>query len=313
MGHDQLIWGDYFPSAAHDFAKDPLALDYQTPVPVVLPTLPNTSGTQHDVFFNKWNAATLRSVAFLEAVNASFDRYAAALQAGDNLSATVQLAAYLHYLRLFSEALADAKERFTQLPAVLTQLGIVGGGGNASTIQSMQTALTVSGFAPGFVDFLLSNGLSNADLPKYLLSLSSFSFRPGPDIYSSAAINSRLFTALFSKKVRIDIKPRSERNPIRLRSNGAISVAILSDTTFDATQVNPMAVIFAGAHAKLRVKKNEYVCKAGDVNGDGLLDLVCRIPIDQLNVHPSDTSAMLTAATFGGQAIAGIDSIKVIP
>lgn len=308
-----MIWGDYLPSIAHDFAKDPPALEYREPVPVILPDLPDIVGTQHDAFFNQWNRATLQSVAFLEAVNASFDRYTAALQAGDNLSAATQLAAYLHYLRLFTEALTDAKESYIQLTTVLTQLGVVGGSGNESTMQDMQSTLAANGLPPDFVDFLLSNGLSSTDLPAYQKSLTSFTFQPGPDIYASTSMASRLLTALFSRKVHINIKPDSASNLIRLKSSGMIPVAILSDAMFDATQVDPASVILSGAHAQLRLTKDKYACRKEDSDGDGLLDFVCHIPTGQLAIQPSDTIALLTATTFNGQAIAGVDFIKVIP
>lgn len=305
-----MIWTDYFPDAAHNFAKDPLALDYQTPVPVVLPNLPNIVGTQNDAFLSQWNSATLRSIAFLEAVNASFDRYAAARQAGDNLSATVQLAAYLHYLRLFTEALADANHSFAQLPSILHQAGLVGGTGNVGTLQLLQAPLVANGLPSDFTAFLLRNGVTSAQLPSYLSAMTSLTFKPGPDIYTVVAGISRSFTALSARKVQIDIKPGDTTNPINLSSNGLVPVAILSDATFDATRVDPASIIVSGGLVRLLAKGAKYSCSAKDVNGDRRLDLVCHIPTTDLNLQAGDTTALLTAMTFGGQTIAGIDSIK---
>ena len=307
-----MAWTDYFPDAAHNFAKDPPALDYQTPVPVVLPNLPNIVGTPNDAFINQWNSSTLRSIAFLEAVNASFDRYAAAKLAGDNLSASVQLAAYLHYLRLFTEAFAEVNHSFAQLPAILNQAGVVGGSGNVGTLQLLQAPLVANGLPSDFTDFLLRNGITSTQLPSYLSAMTSLTFKPGPDVYTAIAGISRSLTALSARKVQIDIKPGDTTNPINLRSAGSVPVAILSDATFDATKVNPASLVFSRGQVNQIGNGSNYRCSAEDVNRDGRLDIVCHIPIINLNLQLGDTKVLMTATTFGGLAIAGIDSVKIM-
>jgi hypothetical protein len=48
-----------------------------------------------------------------------------------------------------------------------------------------------------------------------------------------------------------------------------------------------------------------------DVNGDGLLDLVVRVNIDELQLSSTDTQAALTGQKFDGQSIRGVDSVKL--
>jgi hypothetical protein len=116
-----------------------------------------------------------------------------------------------------------------------------------------------------------------------------------------------------TKVVAIDIKPGSFPNSINLRSAGVTPVAIISDPTFDATQVDPATVSLAGAQVKLIGKGKKYSCGAQDINGDGLLDLVCHVLTAQFSIEPGSSVAVLEAKTFGGQAIRGEDSINIVP
>lgn len=113
--------------------------------------------------------------------------------------------------------------------------------------------------------------------------------------------------------VSIDIKPGSYPNSINLGSAGVVPVAILSGATFDAAQVDPATVTLAGAAVKLIGKADKYACSAQDVDGDGLLDLVCHVVTGQFFIELGDSVAVLEAKTFSGQAIRGEDSINIVP
>jgi hypothetical protein len=113
--------------------------------------------------------------------------------------------------------------------------------------------------------------------------------------------------------VSIDIKPGSFPNSINLSSAGVVPVAILSSGTFDATQVNPGTVSLAGAMVKLIGKGDKYSCQAVDINGDGLLDLLCHVTTAQFMIEPGTSVAFLEAETFNGQKIIGQDSIQIVP
>ena len=120
-------------------------------------------------------------------------------------------------------------------------------------------------------------------------------------------------TAVDARPVGIDVKPNNSTNTINLGSNGVIPVAILSDATFDATQVDPASVNFAGAKVKLIGKGQKYSCYTADVNADGRTDLVCHVLTDMLTVEAGDSIAILEAKTFSGMSIRGSDTIRVVP
>ena len=115
-------------------------------------------------------------------------------------------------------------------------------------------------------------------------------------------------TSIGTTPVTIDIKPASSVNGINPRSKGTVRVAVLTRTGFDATEVDPATVRFgrtgteaAPVHFALR-----------DVDGDGNTDIVLRFKIRQTGIVCGDTSASLTANTFGGQRIEGTDAIRTI-
>ena len=113
--------------------------------------------------------------------------------------------------------------------------------------------------------------------------------------------------------VTVDIKPGSYPNSINLNSAGVVPVAILSFSEFDATQVDPATVSLAGAKVKLIGKGDKYSCSTQDVNGDGLVDLLCHVVTAQFMIEPGTSVAVMEATTFGGKAIRGEDSIEIVP
>lgn len=108
------------------------------------------------------------------------------------------------------------------------------------------------------------------------------------------------------KTVSIDIKHGSFPNTINLKSKGNVPVAVLSDSTFDATTVDRSTVVFAG----------EFPLPIGqtpqDVNGDGLLDVVLHFKTQDLNLQLGDTQACLTGKTIDGQDFEGCDSVRIV-
>jgi len=109
----------------------------------------------------------------------------------------------------------------------------------------------------------------------------------------------------------IDIDPGALPNTINLKPGGTVSVAILSTPAFDARTVNPLTVTLAGAPVKLKGQGNPTF-SFQDVNGDGLLDIVVRVDTALLQLNYTDTQASLVGQTFEGQAIRGVDSVKIV-
>lgn len=112
--------------------------------------------------------------------------------------------------------------------------------------------------------------------------------------------------------VTIDIKPGSSPNSVNLGSHGAVSVAILSTSTFNATTVNPTAVTLEGASVRLK-GNGTPLASFQDINGDGLLDFLVQVSTDALQLSETDTEAVLEGQTFDGMSIRGVDSVRVVP
>jgi len=108
--------------------------------------------------------------------------------------------------------------------------------------------------------------------------------------------------------VLIDIKPNAFPNRINPRSKDKIPVAVLTTGGFDAATVDPTTVRFGATGAEASPVKSALK----DVDGDGDKDLLLHFKTNQTGIACGDTSALLTGETFGGQAIAGSDSIKTV-
>lgn len=108
----------------------------------------------------------------------------------------------------------------------------------------------------------------------------------------------------------LDIKPGSADNPINLKSNGKVPVAILSSTTFDATLVNPATVTLAGAPVARRGQR--LMVSFEDVNADGQLDMLLHFETRQLNLTAADTQATLLGKLLNGTKLRATDSVRIV-
>jgi len=112
--------------------------------------------------------------------------------------------------------------------------------------------------------------------------------------------------------VNISVKPGSGSSPINPKSHGTIPVAILSTTTFDAvTSVDTATLTFG----RTGTEQSLGFCNPGgeDVNGDGLLDLVCHFDSQATGFKAGDTLGILTGKTLLGTPILGQDTIRIVP
>jgi hypothetical protein len=103
----------------------------------------------------------------------------------------------------------------------------------------------------------------------------------------------------------IDIKPGSYPNSINLDSKGVVSVAVLTTDDFDASDVDPVTVEFAGA-SPLRWAME-------DVDGDGDMDLLFHFKTQELELDENSTEAYLQGYTQGGEFIWGTDTVNIVP
>jgi len=112
--------------------------------------------------------------------------------------------------------------------------------------------------------------------------------------------------------VAIDVRPGNSQNPINLKANGVLPVAILSTDTFDATTVNPETARLSGSLVNVKPRGKPQFHKA-DVNGDKVEDIVLQFEIDKLELSVSDEQVTLTAQTSSGQHIRGVDAVRIVP
>lgn len=104
----------------------------------------------------------------------------------------------------------------------------------------------------------------------------------------------------------IDIKPGSDVNSINLKSKGVVPVAILTTEDFDAMNVNPQSVMFAGAHP---VRGH-----VEDVDGDGSDDILLQFKTQELTeLSPDSTDATLSGATLDEIPFSGTDTVNIVP
>ena len=111
--------------------------------------------------------------------------------------------------------------------------------------------------------------------------------------------------------VDIEIKPGSGAAPISPKSEGKVPVAILSTADFSAP-----ADVDRGSLTFARTGDEQALASCGDVaqdvNGDGLLDLVCHFNMQQTGFRTGDTEEILRGRTVGGRAIEGRDKVRIV-
>jgi hypothetical protein len=122
-----------------------------------------------------------------------------------------------------------------------------------------------------------------------------------------ASTTGTLIVNVTRKTVSIDIKPGSDTNPVNLKSNGVIPVAILADNSFDVSRVEVGTVHFGPAEAS----PIRHTMK--DVNCDGVTDIILHFRTQEVGLEKQDTEAILTGQTIDGIEFIGNDTIRIVP
>ncbi|MBI3894600.1 MAG: hypothetical protein HY313_01580 [Acidobacteria bacterium] len=118
--------------------------------------------------------------------------------------------------------------------------------------------------------------------------------------------------AVSSVSLNVDIKPGNDPNSISPKSRGTIPLAILSSSAFDAfAKVDKTSLTFGRTGSE----NSLAFCNGspGDVNGDGLLDLMCHFDTQKTGFQPGDTVGWLQGNTVGGIPIEGSNSVRIVP
>lgn len=183
---------------------------------------------------------------------------------------------------------AEGLIAYSGLPASITQ-ALVSLGADAPTVSTIQGLLFVQD-----INAVSGNTVSKIADSQLLSSLNT-------------VVNDLGVT------VPISIKPGSGTPaPINLGSKGLIPVAILSTSTFNAvSQVTPSSLTF-GSNG---TQKSLVSCDASgeDVNGDGLLDLVCQFSTQLTGLTNTSNTAVLEGKTNSGVPIRGQEAITILP
>jgi hypothetical protein len=106
---------------------------------------------------------------------------------------------------------------------------------------------------------------------------------------------------------RIDIKPGSDTNPINPRSRGLVPVAIIGTGSLDVTNVQVETLAFGPGGAP-----PAHGGHLGDLNGDGLTDLLTHHSTALGAISPGSTHACLRGEIAGTPFVA-CDSIVTVP
>ena len=107
-----------------------------------------------------------------------------------------------------------------------------------------------------------------------------------------------------SVEVPIEIEPTS----INPKSNGKLSVTILTTDTVDTSTINAATIRFGATGTEATPTR----VAVEDVNNDGDPDLLLQFNRQDTHIQCQATSASLTGQTFGGQSFHGSDVIQTV-
>lgn len=163
-----------------------------------------------------------------------------------------------------------------------------------------QFNIQVSGSAENKVDFSAYD--RNGDIQNQTLNTngSNFEVNFSPEPGASFEV---------FQKVNVDIKPSSDQNPLNLKSNGTLPVAILTTADFNTQNIDPNSVLFGPNKIGEFHQKGHWQ----DVDSDTDLDLLMHFKISMAGIQPEDHQACLTGKTYDGIDFRGCDVIRLVP
>ena len=89
--------------------------------------------------------------------------------------------------------------------------------------------------------------------------------------------------------IETDVKPGSNPNCVNPNSGGRISVAYLGSDSLDVADIDPGTLVWGGA--------SPVRCNFEDVDGDGLLDLVCKYRTSEVELPEPPEDCVIVAGS----------------
>jgi cell wall-associated NlpC family hydrolase len=111
---------------------------------------------------------------------------------------------------------------------------------------------------------------------------------------------------LFSPII-VDIMPGTIINPVNLKKNGVLPVAILSVSG----GIDPRTIDFTSL--RLGQAAPSVTPRFEDVNGDGVLDLILHFRVQLIGASLQSGKIELSGRTLAGATIRGMDAVSVVP
>jgi hypothetical protein len=289
--------------------SDPNFTVIAQPVPIVLPAGMDCGNFPE---CNNLTANFLQVISLSRAILMTNDRVQGAIDAGDTFWQSVQEQTRRQYqIQLATLVSQNAVLLQTFQTAFQNNLAAAGGTPmvvSATDIATQQAAtqagwtfdqqqvFTAIGFSPQEQDaiaaFQLGQDTSTlgGDYPELLTS---------GDFYPMVA---GFITAMGDGTQPIPAPPVSVNiamkfDTINRNSNRRITVALLSNTTFTATQVAQNTITFG----RTGIEAPPLSCNATDFNNDGMVDFVCLFSADAAPFQPTDTTAKIKFVYHGAR------------
>lgn len=107
-----------------------------------------------------------------------------------------------------------------------------------------------------------------------------------------------------------DVSLAIHPNTVPAARSGVVPVSILGDPEFDVAEIDLATLEFGPGGAQPTHRSGGHF---GDVNGDGLIDLVAHFSVPEVGLAVGDEVACVTGNSFGGRSFEGCDAIRSVP
>jgi O-glycosyl hydrolase len=129
------------------------------------------------------------------------------------------------------------------------------------------------------------------------------------------AIPARSIVTLVGYHSVLSLPPRkvnvsAQAAAVRVTRPGVIPVAILGESEFDVDEIDLATLEFGPGGAQPAHRNGGH---RGDVNEDGIIDLVSHFNVREVSLDVGDELACATGNTFDGRAFEGCDAIRTLP